>query len=372
MTGPVVIAAGGTGGHLFPAVAVAEELLSRGREVVAVTDRRGGDLASRLGGAPTHRLRASPIGGRSLGGKIVGAVDLLRGALEARRLLRRLGASVVAGFGGYPTVPPLLAAHRLGAPSLIHEQNAVLGRANRLLARRVDLVATSFERTEGLDAGSSLVCGNPVRAAIAALAGEVYAAPDPGEPFRLLVFGGSQGARVLGRVAPEALRRLSAGLRARLAVTQQCRPEDVEAVRAAYGGLGVEAEVEVFFDDMAARLANAHLAVCRAGASTVAELAAAGRPAILIPYPHAADDHQSANARSVEAAGGGWLMPEAGLTAQALAARIESLAGEPATLAGAAAAARGTARPGAARALADAIERLAGRDGGRDEKEQAA
>ncbi len=375
MTGSIVIAAGGTGGHLFPAVAVAEELLSRGRTVVAVTDRRGGDLASRLEGVPVHRLRASAISGRSLGGKVVGAVDLLRGTLEARRLLRRLGASVVAGFGGYPTVPPLFAAHRLGVASLIHEQNAVLGRANRLLARRVALIATSFERTEGVGAAQPLVCGNPVRSAIAALADGTYAAPDPRGTFRLLAFGGSQGARVLSRVVPAALRRLPAGLRDRFAVAQQCRSDDLDSVGAAYNELGIEADVGTFFDDMGARLADAHLVVCRSGASTVAELAAAGRPAILVPYPHAADDHQSANARFVEAAGGGWRMSEAAFTAETLAARLEALADRPATLAAAAAAARKAARPDAARALADAIDRLTGRNGhrgGRDFREQAA
>ncbi|MBT5434261.1 MAG: undecaprenyldiphospho-muramoylpentapeptide beta-N-acetylglucosaminyltransferase [Rhodospirillaceae bacterium] len=375
MSGPVIIAAGGTGGHLFPALAVAEELRHRGREVVAVTDKRGGDLASRLEGVPVHRLRASAISGRGLAGKISGAVDLLRGTFEAKRLLRRLAPSGVVGFGGYPTVPPLFAAYQLGLPSLLHEQNAVLGRANRLLSGRVSLVATSFEQTEGAEDCQTLLCGNPVRSAIAALSQETYRSPGDRDPFRLLVFGGSQGARVLSQILPQALRHLPHPARRRLVVEQQCRHEDLDGVRAAYDEMGVEATVATFFEDMDVRLASAHLVISRSGASTIAELAAAGRPAMLVPYPHATDDHQSANARAVEAAGAGWLMPEEAFSGEALAARLETFLASPMALVEAAAAARRFARPDAASTLADAIDRLTGTNGhhgGPELREQAA
>ncbi|MBC6441342.1 MAG: undecaprenyldiphospho-muramoylpentapeptide beta-N-acetylglucosaminyltransferase [Rhodospirillales bacterium] len=373
MTGPVVIAAGGTGGHLFPALAVAEELLCRGRDVVAVTDRRGGDLAQRMEGVPVHRLRASAISGRGLAGKIGGAVDLLRGTFEARRLLRRLAPSAVVGFGGYPTVPPLFAAYQLGLPALIHEQNAILGRANRLLAPRVSAVATSFAQTEGLAAADALVTGNPVRSAIAALSDADYDAPGRDGAFRLLVFGGSQGARVMSDVLPAAIHALAAGVRSRLRIAQQCRGEDLDRVRAVYRDIGIEADVATFFDDMDRRFGDAHLVVCRAGASTVAELAAAGRPSILVPYTHATDDHQTANARAVEAAGAGWLIQEEAFTPESVAARLEAFLTCPSALIDCAAAARASVRADAAMRLADAIDRLGGSNGhGPVIREQAA
>lgn len=377
MSGPVVIAAGGTGGHLFPARALAEELVARGRDVVAVTDRRGGDIGAGLPGLPVHRLRASALSGRSLAGRVSGVVDLMIGAFEARALLRRLRPSAVVGFGGYPTVPPLWAARRLGVPTAIHEQNAVLGRANRLLAGRVDLIACSFAGTSGVAEGRArtIVTGNPVRAAIARLHDQPYRAPNGDGRLRVLVVGGSQGARILSRVLPQALETLPAGARERIVLVQQCRPEDLEAVRATYARLGVAAETAAFFDDMDARLDAAQLVICRAGASTVAELAVAGRPAILLPYRFATDDHQAANARAVESDGAGWLMPESAFTPEAVAARIESLIACPKQLVEAAAAARRRASPHAAQALADAVERLIpanGNDNGKGKGWEAA
>jgi len=368
MSGPVIIAAGGTGGHLFPARALAEELLGRGRAVVAVTDRRGGDIASGFAGMPVHRLRASALSGRGLAGKLSGAVDLLIGTLEARSLLRRLRPCAVVGFGGYPTVPPLYAAQRLGIRTVIHEQNAVLGRANRLLAGRVDLIATSFETTAGLDASAAsraVMTGNPVRSDIAALHQGAYRAPNGDGRLRVLVFGGSQGARILSQVVPAALESLPAGARQLFVLVQQCRPEDVDAVSATYERLGVTAEIAPFFNDMAERLETAQLVICRAGASTIAELSAAGRPALLVPYRFATDDHQSANARAAEADGAGWLMPEQAFTADALAARLEALVACPRQLVEAAAAAHRRGRPAAARALADAVEQLIPANGNR-------
>lgn len=363
MSGPVILAAGGTGGHLFPAIALGQELMRRGHAIAAVTDQRGGELAERLDGVPVHRLRASAMSGRSLKGKITGAVDLLLGTLDARRLLKTITPSAVVGFGGYPTVPPLLAAQRLGLSTIIHEQNAVLGRANKLLAHKVDLVATSFERTQGVDDRKVLLCGNPVRAEVAALADQPYRPPNGDGRLRVLVFGGSQGARVMSDILPAALAKLPNGARQRLVMTQQCRSEDLDRVRAAYDDMGVVSEVSTFFDDMAARLGEAQLVICRAGASSVAELAVAGRPSILVPYPHATDDHQTANAQAVEEAGAGWLMHEPAFTPEALAARLEAFVACPASLVDAAGAARRSARADATHRLAEAVESYLGSNG---------
>lgn len=362
MTAPIAIAAGGTGGHMFPALATCRELLQRGRQVALMTDRRGRALVSSMAGLEglaIHRLTAAPLAGRNLVARATAAARLVQGAFEARGLLKRLDPAVAVGFGGYPTAAPLLAAQQLGIATAVHEQNALLGRANRLLAWRARLVATSFAATAGAPAARAFFTGNPVREAIAAVGAGGYAPCGQEACFHLLVFGGSQGARVLGETVPQALRALPPTLRRRLEVVQQCRPEDVGRVRAAFAALGVAATVAAFFDDMERRLARAHLAVARAGASTVAELAAARRPAILVPYPHAADDHQSANARAFREAGAGWLLPQPSLSAAGLARRLEMLIASPAILEAAAAAAGRMARPDAVRRLADAIESLA-------------
>ncbi len=366
MSGPIVLAAGGTGGHLFPAIALGHELARRGHAIAAVTDQRGGELAESLEGVPVHRLRASAMTGRSLKDKITGAVDLLLGTRDARKLLKPMTPGAIVGFGGYPTVPPMLAAQRLGISTVLHEQNAVLGRANRLLAHRVDLVATSFARTQEVDDRKVLLCGNPVRADIAVLADQPYRPPNGDDRLRVLVFGGSQGARVMSDVLPAALAKLPVGARRRLVMTQQCRSEDLDRVRAAYDQFGVTAEVSTFFDDMAARLGEAQLVICRAGASSVAELSVAGRPSILVPYPHATDDHQTANAQAVEEAGAGWLMHEPAFTPEALAARLEAFVACPAALVDAAAAASRSARRDAAHRLAEAVESFLGGNGNHD------
>jgi UDP-N-acetylglucosamine--N-acetylmuramyl-(pentapeptide) pyrophosphoryl-undecaprenol N-acetylglucosamine transferase len=266
----------------------------------------------------------------------------------------------------------------MGLPCLIHEQNAVLGRANRLLAPRVDVVATSFAETAGLPTSGRariVMTGNPVRPDIAALAQQPYAAPNGDGRLRVLVIGGSQGARILSQIVPEALKTMPSGARCRLLVTQQCRPEDLDQVRRAYAELGVQAVLETFFDDMAGRLAEAQLVISRAGASSVAEIAAAGKPSILVPYRFAADDHQTANASAIEAAGGAWMMPEAAFTAEALAARLEALIAAPQSLEVTAAHARQAARLHAARDLADIVERLVPGNGNRNDpfpREEAA
>ena len=361
---PVVIAAGGTGGHFFPAEALAAELLRRGRPIALMTDARSGGLASAsLAGQPRFVLRGAGIAGRGAWLGAAALAQLALGTWQARAILARLRPPVVVGFGGYPAVAPVLAARlRQHRPRLLlHEQNAVLGRANRLLARFADVLALSHADTARVPARvRTVLTGNPVRPAIAALSGRGYT--PPGENFRLLVLGGSLGARVFSDVVPAALAALPEGLRARLQVTQQCRAEDLDRVRAAYAASGIAAALAPFFADVAALLAGAQLVVARAGASTVAELAVAGRPAILVPLPGAIDDHQTANAGALARAGGAFLLPQPAFTAAALAARIAALAATPALLQHAAAAAAGCAIADAATRLADLVEQTIAQD----------
>lgn len=357
---PIVIAAGGTGGHLFPAEALAAALLARGERVALMTDARSAAFDSpAFANAERFVLHGSGMAGRGVVRAARGAVALAAGTLEARGLLTRLGAAAVVGFGGYPSVPPLLAARTLPRRrrpvTVLHEQNAVLGRANRLLAPRADLLALSYAATARVPAGCrTAVVGNPVRPALAALAGQFY--PEVTEAgLRLLVLGGSLGARVFADVVPEAVAALPEELRGRLVVAQQCRPEDLNRVRTAYQAAGVPAELSPFFPDVAGRLASAHLVIARAGAGTLAELACAGRPAILVPLPIAIDDHQRANARALEEAGAAFVMPQPEFTPAALAARLGALFADPAGLARAAASAARLGRPQAAQNLADLV-----------------
>ena len=302
---PIVIAAGGTGGHFFPAEALASELVRRGHRVALMTDgRSGAERSAVFAGREVFVLPGAGIAGRGVvrGAKAIVALTL--GTIEARRVLKRLQPAVLVGFGGYPSVPPVLAARMMRRkPTIVlHEQNAVLGRANRLLARFADWIALGVEQTRALpEQPPSKATGNPVRPEIAALAGLPYEPPEPGGVLRVLVTGGSQGARIFSTALPAALALLPAALRSRLRLTQQCRPEDLDRVRAAYAASGIEAELSPFFADMAQRLAAADFVIARAGASTVAELAIAGRPALLVPFPHAIDNHQLDNARAIDA-----------------------------------------------------------------------
>ncbi|MDR3538186.1 MAG: undecaprenyldiphospho-muramoylpentapeptide beta-N-acetylglucosaminyltransferase [Acetobacteraceae bacterium] len=357
---PIVIAAGGTGGHFFPAEALAAELVARGRRVVLMTDARSGGLNSAMfEGRDQFVIRGAGIAGRGALRGIKAMAALSAGIVQARGILSRLDAAAVVGFGGYPCVAPVLGSRLLRRrPAVIlHEQNAVLGRANRFLAQRADRLALSFAATERVpNLTITTVTGNPVRPPVAALAQSGYVAPN--DRIRLLVLGGSLGARVFSDVVPAALQALPAALRERLSVVQQCRGEDLERVRAAYAEAGIAAELSAFFPDVAARLLAAHLVIARAGASTVAELAVAGRPAILVPLPGAIDDHQSANARALAAAGGAWVMPQPVFTPEALAERLPLLLDDPATLTQAAVGARSQARADAAARLADIVEVL--------------
>lgn len=358
---PIVLAAGGTGGHIFPAEALAEELLRRNERVVLVTDKRfAGYSCGALAGVETHAIAAGGLRGGVMG-KMSSAFKIAFGVLQARRKLSRLRPAAVVGFGGYPSFPTVLSAARMGIPAVIHEQNSVLGRANRLLAPRVAVVATSFPQTQLLreqDMAKVRMTGNPVRAAVSAIHFVPYPVLADGGMMRILVTGGSQGASVFGQVIPAALAALPSVLRTRIRIDQQCRPGDLEVTRAAYEAIGVSADLATFFTDIPARLASCHLVIARAGASTVAELSAAGRPAILVPLPGAMDNHQHLNASAFEHAGAGWLMPQDGFTAAALAARLEALLSLPATLQAAAERARMSGRIGAARELADVVMEL--------------
>ena len=361
MAGCVLLVAGGTGGHLFPALALREVLIGRGWHVPVATDPRVGAFVEGVPPEDLHRIRSATLTGGAAGAVRL-AVALAQGVAESRRLLKRVRPEVVVGFGGYPTVPPLIAGRMAGLPLLAHEQNAVVGRANRLVMRLGATLATGFERVQGSTAAKRVVyVGNPVRSAVATAARHAYPAPQPGGPFRLLVFGGSQGARVFSELIPAALMVLPEALRARVSVVQQARTEDLDTARSRFAAAGVEAELQPFFRDMPERIAAAQLVISRAGASTVAELAVIGRPTILVPYPHALDHDQAANAAALAASGGGWVVTERDLTPEVLARRIAALMQEPGVLGAAADAARRTGRLDAAERLADLVESLARR-----------
>ncbi len=356
---PIVIAAGGTGGHFFPAEALAAELVARGHRIALMTDARSGAQASEVfAGAERFLLRGAGLAGR--GARAVGAAAALAiGVVQARRILARLDAAAVIGFGGYPSVAPVLAAASLRGrrPAIVlHEQNAVLGRANRFLSRRADALALGFAGTLGIPTElARVVTGNPVRPTIAALRGMPYAPPDEGA-IALLVLGGSLGARVFSDVVPAAAAQLPEALRRRLSVVQQARVEDVERVRLAYASLGIAADVSTFFADIAERLSAAHLVIARAGASTVSELAVVGRPAILVPLPGAIDDHQTANARALSRVGGAWLVPQPLFTPAALAEQLAALFADHHALRDAAAGAACAGMAEAATLLADLVQ----------------
>lgn len=356
-----VLAAGGTGGHMVPAHALAAELRSRGHGVLLITDERGARFPGLFDGVPVNILPAGRLGGGPIAWlKALRAV--LAGRAEAKRLYREHRPDAVVGFGGYPALPALLAASALGISTLLHEQNAVVGRVNRLLAGDAAAIGTAYDSVERLkprQRAKAVVIGNPVREEIARL-GELPFPPfDQVAPLKILVTGGSQGATILGRVVPEGLGLLAPSLRRRLQIVQQCRPEDIDWVRRRYADLGIPAELLTYIEDMPAKLADAHLVIGRAGASTIAELSAAGRPAILIPYAAATDDHQTANAREMVKAGGARAIQEAGFTPAVLARQIEAMAADPTALDNAAARALSVGRPHAARDLADLVERIA-------------
>ena len=359
-----VLAAGGTGGHLLPAFALATELERRGHHVALITDERGADIPGKPDFMPAHVLPAGRFGKNPLQW-IRGMRAVLEGRRMALRLFDSFEPSAVVGFGGYPSLPAVLASTSADIPTVVHEQNAVLGRVNRLLAGRVEAIATAYpdvERLAAKHADKVHLVGNPVRAGVLTLRDEPFPAFGEDGLLRVLVTGGSQGARVLSEVVPDGLAMLPPALRQRLQVTQQCRPEDLDAVRERYRSHDIPAELATYFEDMASRLADAHLFIGRAGASTVAELTAVGRPAILIPLPIATDDHQAANTREMVKAGGARMIRQERFTAKELAKQIKALAENPKGLDNAAHAAWNCGRPKAVEDLADLVESFGGAD----------
>lgn len=355
-----VLAAGGTGGHMIPAHAVAQELMARGHHVALVTDERGAKIPGIFEDAAVHVLPA----GRLQGGPL-GWVRALRGILAGRDMARRMYSTfqptVVVGFGGYPALPALLGALKDDIPTVIHEQNAVLGRVNRFLARRVNAIATAYpdvERLRPKHEHKVHLVGNPVREEVLALRDEEFPPLTDESVFRLLVTGGSQGASILSQVVPEGLSLLPISLRRRLQVTQQCRAEDIERVRATYAELEIPADLATYITEMPEKLSWAHLVIARAGASTLAELTVAGRPAILIPLPSAMDDHQTANVREMVQAGGARSIPQSRFTPVELAKQMQKMALEPGALQNAAKRAWNCGRPNAARDMADLLESI--------------
>ena len=362
----VLIAAGGTGGHLFPAEALANALSRRGVVVDLATDERAARYAGHFPARQLHVLPADTMRGRSPVALAKTALALGTGLVKGLALVRRLKPAAIIGFGGYPTVPPLLAGTLSGRPTLIHEANGVMGRANRLLAPRVTAIALGYPDAVAGDAvlkAKAHHTGNPVRPAVQAAARLPFELPAPDGEFRLLVFGGSQGARIMSEIVPPAVARLAPALRARLRIVQQCRAEDIDEVRAAYGALGVAAELAPFFADLPARMAEAHLVIGRSGASTVAELSVIGRPSVLVPLPNALDQDQLANAMALAKAGGALLLPQVDFTPERFASEFSRFAAAPETLAAMASAAKRLGRADAAERLADFVLDLTRRTG---------
>jgi UDP-N-acetylglucosamine--N-acetylmuramyl-(pentapeptide) pyrophosphoryl-undecaprenol N-acetylglucosamine transferase len=357
----IVLMAGGTGGHLFPAMALAQELRRRGHVIHLMTDERVSGYGDNFPAKEVHIVPSATPSIRNAVKLAAATGKLGWGTLVAFGMLGRIRPEAMVGFGGYPTVPPFLAGRMRGIPGIVHDSNAVLGRANLLLARYANAVALAFEKTARAEAFAekSVVTGNPVRDRVQAVAGTPYPAFGASDPLKLLVTGGSQGARVFGELLPPAIALLPEALRSRLQLTQQCRPEDLDRVAEAYRLAKVNVELQSFFTDLPERMAGSHLVVSRSGASTVAELCVIGRPAILIPLPGAIDADQKMNALVLDRAGGGWIAEQGGLTPQILAEKLQSLLEAPDRLAKAASAAKSLGRPDAVALLADLTEKLA-------------
>ena len=351
----IVLSAGGTGGHLFPAQALAGELVKRGRDIVVMTDSRFANYATHFPGAVIATVPSSPFNALTAPFKIAA------GIVVAFFKLLKLKPDAVIGFGGYPSVPVMVAATLARLPTAIIEQNAVVGRANRLVMNKVKVVAAAFPiaRFAPRDTSKVVLTGNPLRPEVEALWNAPYKVPEAGGPLRLLVFGGSQGARAMSEIVPAALTRLPHDMKLRLSVVQQCRPEDIEQVRTIYANAEIRAELQPFFTDLPKRMAETHLVIARSGAGTVAELMAIGRPAILVPLPGALDDNQTPNADIIARGGAGWRFAQSELTPERLSQLLISIFNDPMALSRRAAAAHALATPNAASKLADVVEQLA-------------
>lgn len=357
----ILLSAGGTGGHMFPADALAQDLLSRGYRVALITDQRGKRFEPFAGGIPLYVVNSGGSGAGILK-KVKSVFSLGMGYFQARKLLSDLKPSVVVGFGGYPSLPGVYAAQAKKIPTVIHEQNAILGKANVFLAPKADRIAVAWGHVEGLendDEARAVVTGNPVRPDISALYNKPFPTIERDGPLRIFITGGSQGASVFADVVPLALAKLPPHHRARLEIVQQCHDVDIARVQKIYDEAKIQADLRPFFKDMALQLERCHLVICRSGAGTVSEVTTAGRPAIFVPYPHHADQQQKRNADSVADSGGGWVMTQNGFTVDALAARLETFLQTPETLFRAAENARACGRPDAARKLGNIVMALA-------------
>lgn len=360
----IVISSGGTGGHLFPAQALADELAQRHYQIVLVTDERGLKWRDQFKNAVLHKTMSGTTEQHGALNRLRALFQLAIGTAQAWLLLGRYRPKVVIGFGGYPTLPTMFSAILRNPRTCLHEQNGVMGRANRLISPRVDAIALSLPNPLGLrdgDKPKSEVTGNPVRQSVIELRDRAYPALDRESQIQLLVFGGSQGAHLFSTLIPKALTLLPETLQRRLIVTQQCRSEDESRIRSAYADVGMSVEVAPFFDDLPRRIADSHLVISRSGASTVSELSVIGRPALLVPLSSALDGDQAANAAHFVKASAGWLFDESDLTAKLLADKLTELFESPHLLVAAAASARMLGRPNAVQSLADLVERLAAR-----------
>ena len=362
MTKLIILASGGTGGHVFPAQALAEKLLDHGFKLALITDNRGNSYSGSLAKIDTYTIDSAPMSGRSKFDKFIALFKLGRGFFQARRILKKLQPDVVVGFGGYPSIPTMLAASMLPFKTVIHEQNAILGRANKFMASRVDMIATSFPVTAGIkkeDYGKIIWTGNPVRPEIALLSGKDYKAINNDDAINILVVGGSQGAAIFGEILPAALEKMPEKLKSRIFITQQVRKEQILQVKKFYKSANIECDIYSFINDMPQQLTKAHLVICRAGASTMAELTTAGKPSILVPYKYAIDDHQSANAARLCDAAGAWMIPQDNFTSDILSKRLCELFTDPHLLNIAAKSAAKQGMPEATRMLATAVSKIA-------------
>jgi UDP-N-acetylglucosamine--N-acetylmuramyl-(pentapeptide) pyrophosphoryl-undecaprenol N-acetylglucosamine transferase len=357
----IALAAGGTGGHMFPADALSRELQERGHTVILVTDKRGLKYPGLFKGVTNFVVEAGSIARGGIIARLMAAVDILAGAIEARRVLKKHGVQVVVGFGGYPALPAVIAARVMGLKYCLHEQNAVLGRVNRLMVKGASALALSFKGTRKIPKHSkrkSILIGNPVRKEILQVGLTPYPSLGEDHVLRVMVVGGSQGASIFSDIVPEALAMLPRAFKDQLQVTQQCREEDLERVQARYDEEGIKAETMTFIEDMAGRLTWSHLVIGRSGAMTVTELATSGRPSILVPLPTSVDNHQVHNAEALSDVGAGWLVPQPEFNARELAKQIQKLSSRQSRLSDAAKLALSVSRPDATKHLADLVEQM--------------
>lgn len=359
----IVISAGGTGGHFFPAKALATDLISRGYKLHFISDTRGRRYKDQLPKEVHLHILSSGTLKKGLWGKISGAFNLGLGLIQAFLFMIRVKPDVVVGFGGYPSFPAVFTAQKLGIATVIHEQNSVIGKANKVLAKNAARIACSFPDTDGLSTAEkvrSVVTGNPVRKEVAALYTLPFKAPSESEDFHLYIFAGSQGAKSFSEIIPEAIIKLPEYQRNRLYIWQQCKEDDIDAVKTTYANLGIKSDIQPFFSDVDEKLANAHLVIARGGASTISEIVVSGRPAIFVPYPYHIDEQQKKNALNVVNRSGAWLMEEGkDFEVDKLTTALSALIDNPQKLFETAEAARQFAIPDAARKLGNVVNALA-------------